>query len=114
MYSPPDTLGESLKIPKQVTLDKYGLSEGEWGELWCKHDGRCHVCGKPESEESTRAMHTDHEHVKGWKKMPPEERKLYIRGLLCYMCNRFRVTRGTTLESAMGLVRYLEDYENRL
>ena len=100
-----------MNVPSMPTLKKYGLSVEEWTDLYNKFEGCCHVCLKPQSPESTRAFHTDHEHVKGWDKMPPDERKLYVRGLLCYMCNRFRVTRGTTLEAARGLVRYLEDYE---
>jgi len=102
-----------MKTPSQVTLDKYGLNIDEWVALWDKHEGCCHVCGRPEPEDANRAMQTDHEHVKGWKKMPSAERKKYVRGLTCWVCNKFRLTRGTTLETSRGLVRYLEEYENK-
>ena len=102
-----------MKVPSQVTLDKYGLNLDEWVAMYDKHDGCCWVCGKEQSEDA-RAMNVDHEHVKGWKAMPASERKKYVRGLLCYMCNRFRLTRGTTLETARNMVKYLERYEKLL
>ncbi len=53
----------------------------------------------------------DHEHAKGWKKMPPDERKLYVRGLLCFRCNTTFVGRGVTIERAQRVALYLEKYE---
>ena len=100
-----------MRTPSKATLKKYGLSLEEWTDLYNKHDGCCHICLKPQSAEAKRALHVDHEHVKGWKDMPPEQRKQHVRGLICYTCNRFRMTRGTTLETARGMVRYLEEYE---
>lgn len=99
-----------MKIPAQQTLKKYGLSEEEWIKLYNKYGGRCHVCLK-KPKNPTRAMHTDHEHVKGWAKMPPEERKKYVRGLSCYVCNRFRLTRGTNTGTAKNLYAYLKRYQ---
>lgn len=101
-----------MKIPSAPTLRKYGLSEEEWIKLYNKYGGRCHVClRKPKNP--TRAMHIDHEHVLNWKELPPEKRKLYIRGLSCYACNRFRLTRGTNKKTAKNLLRYLERYESK-
>jgi len=100
-----------LKLPTPQTLKKYGLSEQEWIKLYNKFGGRCHVClRKPIN--ATRALHVDHEHVKGWKDMPPNERKKYIRGLSCYTCNRFRLTRGTNIKNAKNMYAYLKRYEN--
>lgn len=51
---------------------------------------------------------TDHKHVKGWKAMPPEKRKLYVRGILCWFCNHSYLGRSMTLERARNVVKYLE------
>ena len=99
-----------MRVPSKATLRKYGLTVGEWMTLYNKHGGRCHICKREQSPEAKRAFHTDHEHISGWSKMPPEQRKLFVRGIICYTCNRFRMTRGTTLETARGMVAYLEEY----
>jgi hypothetical protein len=58
-------------------------------------------------------MVIDHEHVRGWKKMPPEQRKLYVRGLTCWYCNSTYLGRGLTVAKAEGVVRYLKAYAAR-
>lgn len=114
-----------LKIPTKATLKKYGLTYDDWarlsGQSWVldsgvsnyrytRVGGSCAVCGNlPKSG----ILHIDHEHVKGWKKMPPSERKKYVRGLLCYTCNRFHLSRGMDKNKALNISRYLEDYESR-
>ena len=102
-----------MKIPSRQTLRKYGISEQDYIKLYNKYGGRCHVCLRKQSPKATRALHVEHEHVKGWKDMPPEQRKQFIRGLSCYTCNRFRLTKGTTYKTAKNLLRYLERYEQR-
>ena len=99
-----------MKLPSPVTLKKYGLSEEDYIDLYNKHDGKCHVClVKPKN--STRALAIEHEHVKGFKKMPPEEKRKYCRGIACFICNYRILTRGVTLERLRNAVRYLEEYE---
>jgi len=44
--------------------------------------------------------------------MPPEEKKKYVRGIACFICNYRLLTRGVTLERLRNAVRYLEEYEN--
>jgi hypothetical protein len=101
-----------MKLPSPVTLKKYGLSEEDYIDLYNKHDGCCHVClVKPKN--STRALAIEHEHVPGFKKMPPEEKKKYVRGIACFICNYRLLTRGVTLERLRNAVRYLEEYEKR-
>lgn len=93
--------------PSPATLAKYGLSLEEWLDL--AGDG-CYVCERPwEGPEGRRGV-TDHEHVPGWKKMPPSERRKYVRGVICIMCNHFLLTKwGTVARHAMAaayLIRY--------
>ncbi len=93
--------------PSSTTLKKYGLSESDWWQLYNKHQGKCHVCLK----ETKGRLVIEHEHVKNWKKMPPEQRRLFVRGLADWICNFRILTRGVTLERLRNAVRYLEEYE---
>lgn len=68
-----------MKLPSKQTLKRYGLSMEEWVAMYDKFGGTCHVCRKP-----SKRLCVDHFHVRGWAKMPPEERKQYVRGLLDY------------------------------
>jgi Recombination endonuclease VII len=42
----------------------------------------CNICGTKEGR-----LCVDHIHVAGFKKMPPEEKFKYVRGILCFLCN---------------------------
>jgi hypothetical protein len=107
---------EHIAVPSPATLAKYGLSQEDWGALLIAQDGCCGVCGKvpsPSKRDGKRRLVIDHEHVRGWKAMPPEERKLYVRGLTCWYCNHAYLGRGITVEKAEGVVRYLRTYAER-
>ena len=91
-------------------MKKYGLTADEWIALATKQGNVCAICGKlPKSGR----LHTDHFHLPGWKKLPPEERKKFVRGLACQLCNRFYLARGMTAEKARALVVYLDAFEVR-
>jgi hypothetical protein len=45
--------------------------------------------------------------------MPPEQRRLYVRGLLCWRCNTTFVGRGITVERSRAVTVYLEQFETR-
>lgn len=94
-------------VPSKATLDKYGLSQEEWQRILDAQGGVCFICKKM---SSTGRLCIDHEHVKGWKKMPPEKRKLFVRGILCWVCNHYYVGRGINIEKAMRVVSYLQQY----
>lgn len=93
--------------PSVRTLSKYGITEAEWQVLYDKYDGTCHICRKP-----SKRLVVDHEHQKGWKDKSPEERRLSVRGVLCWICNAKILTRGVTIEKLKNAVTYLEEYEN--
>lgn len=99
-----------INTPSKATLKKYGLEENEWRAILESQNGVCFVC---EKEPSKGRLCIDHEHAKGWKKMPPEKRKLYVRGLLCWVCNHYYLGRGINIPKAKNVVRYLEQYEAR-
>jgi Recombination endonuclease VII len=96
--------------PKSTTLKKYGISQEEWSEIARQQGGVCPICGK--LPENGRLV-TDHEHIRGYKKMPTCNRKTYIRGLPCIRCNLMYLPIGISVEKAKNIVRYLEAYEQK-
>ena len=98
-----------MKVPSQQTLKKYGLSREDWVELYNLQSGICPICERP-----LKNPVVDHFHVRNWKKMRPEKRKLYVRGLPCSYCNRRLLMRGINLKRAKNIVAYLEAFERKL
>jgi DNA-directed RNA polymerase subunit RPC12/RpoP len=98
-----------MKYPSPATLAKYGLSEFDYRMMYEAQGGVCAICQK----EKDKALFVDHEHVKGWVKLPPEQRKTYVRGLVCNYCNYRLLFNGMNLDKARNLVKYLEDYAIR-
>jgi len=96
-------------MPSSITLKKYGLSAEEWQALYDKYGGACHICKKIPNGR----LNVDHFHVKGWAKLPPEERKKWVRGLACYVCNNRILTRGVTIEKLQNAVDYLKEWESK-
>jgi hypothetical protein len=76
-------------------------------------DAQNHACAVCKQEPTKGRLCIDHEHVKKWKKMPPDERVKFVRGLLCYRCNTTFVGRGITVERSRGVTAYLEAYQLR-
>jgi hypothetical protein len=104
-------------IPTKPTLAKYALTEDDWKAIldeqcryWDSERGVCGECGKT---PGPRKLYIDHEHVRGWKVMKPVERKQYVRGLICYMGNKFRLVRGSNAENLASASEYLTRYEKR-
>lgn len=99
-----------ILTPSAATLKKYGLSEAEWKAILDAQGGVCFICKKVPTKGR---LCIDHDHAKGWKKMPPEKRKTYVRGVLCWFCNFNYLARGITIERAKNVVTYLEQYAAR-
>lgn len=99
-----------VQTPSKATLKRYGLSEDEWRSILDSQGGVCYVCKK---EPSKGRLCIDHEHVKNWKKLPDDQRKLYVRGLLCWVCNHYYLGRGINIEKAENVVSYLKQYQTR-
>lgn len=103
-------LPPGVVLPNRGTLRRYGLTALEWVRLLLAQGGVCAVCGKV---PRTGKFNTDHEHVRGWKRMPPEERKRHVRGMLCHFCNHYYAGRGITVAKAEAVVRYLKAHGER-
>ena len=98
------------KVPSQGTLRRYGLCTRSWLAILEDQGNVCAICGRV--PPSGRWV-TDHEHVKGWKKMTPTERRKYVRGVLCFLCNGKCVSKHVTLERAINTVTYFKKYNKR-
>lgn len=99
-----------IKVPTQATLKKYGLTTEDWLTLLEEQSWVCPIMGVT---PSTGRFVIDHEHVPGWKAMPPEERKLYVRGLTSWYANHAYLGRGISVERATNVVAYLQAYTMR-
>lgn len=96
--------------PTLFTLRKYGLSVDEWRAMVDEQGGVCAVClNLPNSGR----LVIDHEHANKWKAMPPEKRKDFVRGLLCWTCNRYFLARGATEFKLHRAAEYLKRYHFR-
>ncbi len=98
-------------VPSKATLQKYGLSAGEWLLILQRQGWVCAVCGK---QPTTGKFNIDHDHVPGWKKMTAAVRSLHVRGLLCFFCNKYYVGRCITVAKAEAVVKYLQQHAQRL
>lgn len=97
-----------LVIPTRSTLRRYGMTAVEWVRIVRGQGGVCPICKR--FPKSGRFV-TDHQHVRGWKKMRPEDRRRYVRGIVCFLCNGKCLSKWTTKERAQAVVDYLTAYE---
>lgn len=94
-----------LLPPLPETMATYGLTPESWRQIVAMQGGVCAICRKL---PASGRLCIDHIHVAGWKHMKPGQRALYVRGLLCFVCNRYYCGRGITIAKAKNLVKYLE------
>ena len=99
-----------IKAPAPATLRRYGLSADEWLALLAGQGWRCPICHK---SGASVTWNTDHDHVPRWRYMTPEERKRYVRGVLCAYDNHRRVNSRMSAAEARRIADYLAAYEAR-
>ena len=98
---------QGVRVPVASTFRRYGLTRPEWEAMLA---GQGHTCGVCSTVPRSGTLHIDHEHVRGWKKMPAEERRQYVRGLCCWQCNAVWLRRGATPQRLRAAADYLEAY----
>lgn len=98
-----------LKEPTPATLKRYGLTLQEWLDMAAAQGYTCYICHRAPKGQ----LVIDHEHVIGWKKYPPEIRKLCVRGLLCFRCNWRFIPKGMTAQFAVRMAQMLMEYGRR-
>lgn len=101
-------IGIEPLLPSLKTLARYGLDEPGFFALAAIQGNVCAVCKKL---PASRRLCVEHEHVKGWARMPPEQRRTFVRGLCCFVCNTQYLGRGITVEKARAVVEYLQAYD---
>ena len=85
----------------------YGITPEEyWETLRIQGDG-CAICHEKEKSRDKFTLAVDHEHVEGYENLPPEEKRKFFRGLLCNVCNRWRVAKND-IQTARAVLEYLE------
>lgn len=107
MTAPVDTRGwdlRGLRAPSRATLAKYGLSFEDWFRLAERQRFVCAICLRL---PNSGTLHIDHVHVPGWRQLDPDERRLFVRGLVCFHDNRNVINRYATLEKLRRAADYL-------
>lgn len=107
----------TIAYPSPGTLNKYGLTLDDFKRIIEAQGGVCPICQKvpnPSKRDGKIRWVIDHQHVKGWKNMPPEKRRLYVRGVCCWYDNRYFLSKGITPEKARNMIEYLTRFIQRL
>lgn len=99
------------KPPSIGTLRKYGLTAADWLSILRRQGGGCGVCGR---RPPTVLLCIDHEHVRGWRKLKPQERRRHVRGIACYHCNHRLLGRFITIDGIKLALVYLKAYADRV
>lgn len=99
-----------IRTPTAKTLRRYGLTVHDWRAMLKRQRGVCALCLKV---PKCGALCVDHEHVRGFKKMKPDERRRHVRGLLCAHCNHRLVNRYITLRVIKAIESYLQNHDDR-
>ena len=63
-------------------LKTYGISLKEYNKMLDDQGGVCYIC-----EMVHPRLCVDHVHILGYKKMDQKNKKRFVRGILCFMCN---------------------------
>lgn len=80
-------------LRRKNRLERYGISEDMFDQLWAKQAGSCAICGAPFEGEEYRI---DHDHQTG-----------AVRGLLCASCNTAIGLLGDSCENMSRAIEYL-------
>jgi len=104
-----------LTPPTKATLKSKGITLEMWYNYVDMSDGKCPICEREFTSEFRPVI--DHIHVKGFKKMKPEQKQKWVRGLVCRYCNQRRLPKGsatlTPTEIAWNIYNFYVDYDMR-
>jgi hypothetical protein len=105
-----------LRAPTNATLKEVWHDLGNVVHSYLDlQDGKCPICQREFTNELRPCI--DHEHVRGYKKMKQENKRRFVRGLVCNYDNRRRIptnSKGiTATEIAFNVYQYLTDYDAR-
>jgi hypothetical protein len=83
----------------------YGITASEYERMLELQGGACAICGETPKKKT---LSVDHVHVDGYENFTAEEKKKYVRGLICQSCN---VTLGRikeNIQTLKNMIVYLE------
>ena len=100
----------AVRVPSRQTLKRYGLTREEWEAILGRQGGACGVCG---GVPASGTLHVEHEHARGFKGMPPEQKRRFVRGLACWRCNSNLLRVGITPAMLRAAADFLEAYAAR-
>ena len=98
---------DPVRARESKLLRDFGITGEQWLAMYTLQNGRCAICEryiyKPFNSLGRKAANVDHDH-----------KTKRVRGLTCYHCNFFYISKNTT-ETAKKLVDYLSsDFDARL
>ena len=101
---------EEFKLRKrnESLKKKYGITQVEYDVILIRQNYCCAICGRNQ-DNFKRQLAVDHIHVAGYDELPIKEKPKYIRGLLCYTCNR-QVGILENIFDLQKMIRYLDNY----
>jgi c-di-GMP-related signal transduction protein len=102
-------MSKEEKKKNQYYIKKYGITLRDYNEKLKQQNEKCWICLKKYDK-----LCVDHIHVKDYKKMSNEEKKKYVRGLLCFRCNVMlsKIERQKEARQVLeGIVKYFEVYK---
>lgn len=79
----------------------YGITVDDYEAMLTAQNNACAIC-----QTASKSLHIDHEHSENYASLPPEEKRLRVRGLVCRSCNTSKIG-SNDLESALKIVAYL-------
>lgn len=103
-----EATSRGITPPIKRTLSQYGMVEDDWLQLMAEQNWKCPICDKTKA-----TWNIDHEHIPGWKKMAPQMRRRFVRGILCFYCNKYLVQSRVRTEVAQKITDYLGAYDAR-
>ncbi len=90
---------------------KFGISLEEFDVLFLQQQSKCKACKS--TEHNGRNWSVDHEHIEGYADLPSNDKKKYIRGILCHPCNAGLGLFKNSIEKLESAIQYLKDYQAR-
>lgn len=103
---------DKVKQRDKYLYKYYGISQRQFLMMLDAQKDCCATCLQ---HFGVKRINVDHEHIKGFKKFPPELKAIYVRGLCCYKCNRFLLGaadkyKNCQVDVLIRTVIYLSEY----
>jgi hypothetical protein len=103
---------DKIKNQQRKHWSTYGLRPNHYLALFERQQCQCGICGK-ETLPYAEGTNIDHVHVKDYKKLPHDEKRKHVRGILCGLCNTglgmFRDSLQSLERAPVYLIKHIMD-----